>query len=96
LLLLCLGSMVVLAQTSAQATAWLREALTKSNTALTLARRDASSNVDRIYKLYTEIQDLWLKYENYHNQGNIPTDTQARMATQIVANLNEINQRMMR
>jgi hypothetical protein len=94
LLLLCLVSMVVPAQTAATVDGWLRQALTKSNTALTLARRDYNSNADRINQLYREIQDIMLKYQNYLNQGNVPTDNQARIIMKTNANINEINQRM--
>jgi hypothetical protein len=88
--------MSVAAQSSATVSEWLRQALNKSTTALNLARRDYNANKDTIGRLYEEILDLALRFQNYFNQGNMPTDSQLNTWNRIIANINEINQRMAR
>jgi hypothetical protein len=96
LLLLCFGSMLVFAQSPATVNEWLRQALNKSNTALTLARRNYDANEDTINRLFEEMTDLMLKIQNYFNQGIIPTDDQINKVNQFNANIAELNQRMAR
>jgi hypothetical protein len=86
---------LVFGQSSNTVSTWLNQALSKSNQALRLVRStDAESNISEIQSKLGEIRDVILKVENWTNQGNEFTSDQMEKFLKVMANINEVNQRI--
>jgi hypothetical protein len=93
--LIGLVSVSVFAQSSARVNDLLNQALSKSIRALNMAKTgDFDSTASTIQSLLQEIQDYGFQIENWANQGNSFSSDQAEKWAKIIANVNEITQRM--